>query len=99
MDTSTIPPDAEILTTKRMLSGGQAQPGVLAGPFLFPFVYQSRGRRGVPQRTLYLYGPDPNALFDAVELLLTRQPWLGKVIVVKRYGDPGAAEVRVSLKD
>lgn len=47
--------------------------------------------------TLYLYGPDADELFDAIEPLLTRQPWPGSVTVVKRYGEPGAEEVRVVL--
>lgn len=52
---------------------------------------------GEGEYTLYLYGPDADDLFDAVKPLLTRQPWTGEVAVVKRYGEPGAAEVRVSL--
>ena len=50
---------------------------------------------GEGQYTLYLYGPDADELFDAIEPLLISQNWPREVVAAKRYGTPGAAEVRV----
>ena len=52
---------------------------------------------GEGQCTLYLYGPDADELFDAIEPLLLQQNWPRDVVAVKRYGAPGAAEVRVPV--
>jgi hypothetical protein len=52
---------------------------------------------GEGEYLLFLYGPDADELFDAVEPLLSRQPWPGGASAVKRYGPPGAAEVRVTI--
>jgi hypothetical protein len=52
---------------------------------------------GERQYTLYLYGPNADELFDAIEPLLVKQKWPRDVVAVKRYGAPGAAEVRVPV--
>lgn len=52
---------------------------------------------GGGQFTLYLYGPDPDALLAAVRPILLRHPWPQPPVVVKRYGPPGSPEVRVTL--
>jgi len=52
---------------------------------------------GGGQYTLYLYGPDADELFAAIEPSLVQQNWPRDVVAVKRYGAPGAAEVRVSV--
>lgn len=53
---------------------------------------------GEGQYTLYLYAPDADELFERIEPLLVRQTWPGEVIVRKRYGPPGAPEVRVAVR-
>ena len=52
---------------------------------------------GEGQYKLYLYGPDADELFDTIEPLLTRQSWPAGVIAVKRYGAPGARQIRVNV--
>ncbi len=52
---------------------------------------------GEGQYTLYLYGPDADALFDVIEPVLVQQKWPTNVVAVKRYGPPGATEVRVAV--
>jgi len=46
---------------------------------------------------LYLYGPNADALFDAVEPVLRSAPLGAGSYAVKRYGEPGADETRVEL--
>lgn len=48
---------------------------------------------------LYLYGPDADALFAAIEPVLVRSPIAARGHAMKRYGDagdPGARNVRVT---
>jgi hypothetical protein len=45
----------------------------------------------------YLYGPDADALFDAIEPLLLRETWPRQVSAVKRYGPPGAPKVNIVI--
>ena len=47
---------------------------------------------------LYMYGPDADALFAAVEPILRTAPLGPGSHAVKRYGEPGASESRVELK-
>ena len=47
--------------------------------------------------TLYMYGPDADALWSAVEAAVRRSPLGAGSYVVKRYGPPGARESRVEL--
>ena len=49
---------------------------------------------------LYMYGPDADALFSAVESVLRVSPHAKGGYVIKRYGeasDPAAREIRVEL--
>lgn len=51
--------------------------------------------------TLYMYGPDADALFSAVESDLRAAPLLAGSYAIKRYGpaaDPNSREVRVALR-
>jgi hypothetical protein len=51
--------------------------------------------------TLYMYGPDADALFNAVESDLRTAPLLAGSYAIKRYGsagDPNARETRVALR-
>jgi hypothetical protein len=51
--------------------------------------------------TLYMYGPDADALFNAVESDLRSAGLLAGSYAIKRYGpaaDPNAREVRVALR-
>jgi hypothetical protein len=55
---------------------------------------------GQGECTLYMYGPDADALFRAIEPELRASPLTRRGSVTKRYGaadDPAAREVRVSL--
>jgi len=46
--------------------------------------------------TLYFYGADADSLFSAIEPVLTAGQLLAGAKVVKRYGEPGEREVRIS---
>jgi len=46
---------------------------------------------------LYAYGPDADALYAAMEPVITTVPKGPKSFTVKRYGAPGADEVRLDL--
>jgi len=46
---------------------------------------------------LYLYGPDADRLWDAIEGEVESASLPGGSYVVKRYGDPGDPETRVDL--
>ncbi len=51
--------------------------------------------------TLYMYGPDADALFNAVESELRAAPLLAGSYAIKRYGpatDPKARETKVVLR-
>jgi len=51
---------------------------------------------------LYLYGPDADALFAAIEPVLVRSPVAARGHAIKRYGeaqDPGARQVRVTWQN
>lgn len=51
---------------------------------------------------LYLYGPDADALFVAIEPVLVRSPVAARGYAIKRYGeaqDPGARQVRVTWQN
>jgi hypothetical protein len=52
---------------------------------------------GEGEYVMFLYGEDADELLNAVEPMLVRQPWPGGVSAVKRYGPPGASEVRVAV--
>jgi hypothetical protein len=53
--------------------------------------------RGIGFLDFYMYGPSADALFAVVEpLLRSFSPRPGSY-VVKRYGDPGAFEVRIDI--
>ncbi len=55
---------------------------------------------GGGQCTLFMYGPDADALFAAIEQILRESPLTRGAHVIKRYGevlDPGAKKVRVDL--
>lgn len=43
---------------------------------------------------LYLYGPDADALFAAIEPVLVRSPLAARGHAMKRYGDAGEPAVR-----
>ena len=52
---------------------------------------------GAEGAVLYMYGPDADRLWEAVEQIV-RAAGLGSgSYAVKRYGEPGAAEVRIDL--
>jgi hypothetical protein len=53
--------------------------------------------RGLGFYDLYMYGPDADALFAAVEPLIRAFPARPGSYAVKRYGEPGASTVRVEL--
>lgn len=46
---------------------------------------------------LYLYGPDADTLWAAVDPVLRRAPLGAGSYAIKRYGPPGAEESRVAL--
>jgi hypothetical protein len=46
--------------------------------------------------TLYMYGPDADRLFEAIQPVLTRTPLPSGSYVIKRYGPPGSRETRVA---
>ncbi len=55
---------------------------------------------GAGECTLYMYGPDADALFDAIEPVLRGSTLSSRGYAIKRYGDaedPDAREVRVDL--
>ena len=52
---------------------------------------------GADGAVLYMYGPDADALFAAVEPSLRAAPLGPGSYALKRYGDPGASESRVDL--
>jgi hypothetical protein len=50
--------------------------------------------------TLYMYGPDADSLFTAIEPLLRKSPLTKGASVIKRYGaaaDPNSKQVRLAL--
>jgi hypothetical protein len=53
--------------------------------------------RGMGACNFFMYGPDADALFAAVLPLIRVFPARPGSSVVKRYGEPGAPEVRVHL--
>lgn len=53
---------------------------------------------GEGQCTFYLYGPNADELFEAIQPLLVELNWPGEIAALKRYGPPGASEVRVPLR-
>lgn len=46
---------------------------------------------------LYAYGPDADALYEVMEPILKAIPPGPKSYAIKRYGEPGAREVRIEL--
>jgi hypothetical protein len=54
---------------------------------------------GEGEATLYLYGPDADALFDAIFTVLQTSPLLMRGAVIRRYGPPGdgVSELRDQL--
>jgi hypothetical protein len=54
---------------------------------------------GQGQVTLYMYGPDADRLFAAIEPVLVGVPLPPGCVAVKRYGEPGAREEVVELGD
>jgi len=82
--------NAQELETLARLSGDIAGAVAAAGAGEF-----DGHEAGGGEYRLFLYGPDAGKLFGAVEPLLSR--WPGGAVAVKRYGPPGAAEVRVSV--
>lgn len=52
---------------------------------------------GADGATLFMYGPDADALWDAVDSALSRSAMGPGSHAAKRYGPPGAREVRVDL--
>ena len=55
---------------------------------------------GDGQCILFMYGPDADAIFSAIERILRESPHSRGGYVIKRYGeatDPTAKEVRVDL--
>jgi hypothetical protein len=52
---------------------------------------------GAEGATLFMYGPDADALWDAVDSVVSRSALGPGSHAVKRYGLPGAREVRVEL--
>ena len=53
--------------------------------------------RGMGVLEIYMYGPDAEALWAVVEPILRSFPANPGSFVVKRYGPPGTAEVRMDL--
>ncbi len=53
---------------------------------------------GPDEVILYMYGPDADELFDAIEEVLGTSDLPTGAYAVKRYGPPGSAEVRVDLR-
>jgi len=53
---------------------------------------------GGGEAVLYLYGPDAEALFAAIEPVLRADPLAGRIEVVRRAGPPGSAEKRSPLR-
>lgn len=49
------------------------------------------------EAVLYMYGPDADALFAVVGSLLHTMELPSGSFAVKRYGPPGASEIRISL--
>ena len=47
--------------------------------------------------TFYMYGPDADKLFDAVIDTIRKVKLRTGSYIIKRYGEPGAREERVSL--
>lgn len=47
--------------------------------------------------TLYMYGPDAEALWAAIESVVRQSPLGPGSYAIKRYGPPGAPETRVDL--
>jgi hypothetical protein len=52
---------------------------------------------GADGAMLFMYGPDADALWDAVDSAVSRSALGPGSRAVKRYGPPGAREVRVDL--
>ena len=52
---------------------------------------------GADGGTLYMYGPDADALWSAIDSAVSRKALGPGSHVIKRYGPPGAREVRVEL--
>jgi hypothetical protein len=46
---------------------------------------------------LFMYGPDADALFGAVEAILKSTRFLKGAEITKRYGKPGAREAKLTL--
>ena len=46
---------------------------------------------------VFCYGPSADRLFDAIEPILRAERFLPGAYAIKRYGEPGAREVRVAL--
>lgn len=46
---------------------------------------------------LFMYGADADKLFGSVAPIIASRSGLGRFDVVKRYGEPGAREVRVTM--
>lgn len=46
---------------------------------------------------LYMYGPDADALWTAIDPVLRQAPLGDGSYAIKRYGPPGATETRVPL--
>lgn len=47
--------------------------------------------------TLYMYGPDADALFEVIAEILKRHDSRPGSYAIKRYGDVGAREERITL--
>ncbi|MEU0565467.1 hypothetical protein ABZ297_08765 [Nonomuraea sp. NPDC005983] len=47
--------------------------------------------------TLYMYGPSADRMFTGVEAVLKRFPLPKGTVAIKRYGGPGAKEIRVAM--
>lgn len=52
---------------------------------------------GADGAVLYMYGPDADRLWDAVETIVRAAGFGSGSYAVKRYGEPGATEVRIEL--
>lgn len=52
---------------------------------------------GAGGATLYMYGPDAEALFEVVEPILRQMALPDGSCLVKRFGPPGSEEARVPL--
>ncbi|MEZ5410183.1 MAG: hypothetical protein R2761_19290 [Acidimicrobiales bacterium] len=52
---------------------------------------------GADGAVLYMYGPDADRLWDAVETTVLAVGLGSGSYAVKRYGEPGATEVRIDL--